>query len=319
MAGLLDQKTRILDTIITNQGRAQAASGKMKIEYVSFSDASAIYALDTLVSGGPDFTSRITFEAGNLPQDQIVYEVDDSGKLLGNFISGDVNYTVTAGQIYVSSSNGSDNVVVASGSQFNSLAGLLTSASLDNFKKLSILTSPDPIFENYDEFVVYPLNVAYDITPTKPIPKNAIQNVNIDKVESLFYDKRLSHLPNFKFLPPINKPLIGRVEAIPLGDYTNINQAPILEYSNLEPELESLDKMGYKKDIQFIETSRDNNLLCQFFEMYGNQVAKLDVIDFGTFPAGDNGQTRHVFFVGKVFTDGYNVTTFVNMFVLVFE
>lgn len=319
MAGILDAKTRILDTIITNQGRSQAASGKMKIEYVSFSDASAIYALDTLVSGGPDFTSRITFEAGNLPQDQIVYEVDDSGKLLGNFISGDVNYTVTAGQIYVTGSSGVLGDTIASGSQFNSLAGTLTRASLENFKKLSILSSPDPIFENYNEFRIYPDSISYDLTPTKPIPKNAIQNINIDNVESLFYDKRLSHIPNFKFLPPINKPLPGRVDATPIGDYTNINQRPILQFSDLETELDELDKNGFKKEIQFLETSRDNNLLCQFFEMFDNQVSKLDVIDFGTFPADENGGSKHVFFVGKVFTDGYNVTTFVNLFVLVFE
>lgn len=319
MAGLLDSKTRILDTIITNQGRSQAASGKMKIEYVSFSDASAIYALDTLVSGGLDFTSRITFEAGNLPQDQIVYEVDDSGKLLGNFISEQTNYTVTAGQIYLTGSEGAAGNTIASGSQFSSLSELLTRASLDNFKRLSILSSPDPIFENYNEFKIYPESVSYDLTPTKPIPKNAIQNINIDKVESLFYDKRLSHVPNFKFLPPINKPLPGRVNASPIGDYTNINQKPILEFSDLAVELSQLEKIGYKKEIQFIETSRDNNLLCQFFEMYDNQVSKLDVIDFGTFPADENGKVKHVFFVGKVFTDGHNVSTFVNLFVLVFE
>jgi hypothetical protein len=318
MAGLLDQKTRILDTLITNQGRSQAASGKMKIEYVSFSDAGAIYALDTLVSGGLDFTSRITFEAGNLPQDQIVYEVDDSGKLLGNFISGETNYTVTAGQIYLSGSDGINNTI-ATGSQFSSLSDILTRASLDNFKRLSILSSPDPIFENYNEFNVYPQSVSYDLTPTKPIPKNSIQNINIDKVESLFYDKRLSHIPNFKFLPPINKPLPGRVNATPIGDYTNVNQKPILQYSDLAVELDELEKNGYKKDVQFIETSRDNNLLCQFFEMYDNQVVKLDVIDFGTFPADENGKVKHVFFVGKVFTDGYNVSTYVNLFVLVFE
>lgn len=319
MAGLLDPKTRVLDTIITNQGRSQAASGKMKIEYVSFSDASAIYSLDTLVSGGLDFTSRITFEAGNLPQDQIVYEVDDSGKLLGNFISEQTNYTVTAGQIYLSGANGASSNTIASGSQFSSLSNLLTRASLDNFKRLSILSSPDPIFENYNEFKIYPESISYDLTPTKPIPKNAIQNINIDKVESLFYDKRLSHVPNFKFLPPINKPLPGRVDAAPIGDYTNVNQQPILQFSDLSGELEKLEQIGYKKEIQFIETSRDNNLLCQFFEMYDNQVAKLDVIDFGTFPADENGKVKHVFFVGKVFTDGHNVSTFVNLFVLVFE
>jgi hypothetical protein len=289
----------------------------MKIEYLSFSDAGAIYALDTLVSGGLDFTSRIKFEAGNLPQDQIVYEVDDSGKLLGNFISNGNFYSVAAGQIIVTGSDG--DYVPASGSQFNSLAGLLTSASLNNFKNLSILASPDPIFNDFDEFKINPQKATFTITPTKPIPRTEIQEINIDKVESLFYDKRLSHVPNFKFLPPVNKPLPGSTEKTPIGDYVNVNQAPILQYSDIEPELNKLTETGFKQDIQFLETSIENNLLCQFFEFYENQVSKLDVIDFGTFPSDEQGITRHVFFVGKVFTDGYDATTFVNLFVLVFE
>lgn len=319
MAGILDPKTRVLDTIITNQGRAQAATGKMKIEYVSFSDAGAIYSLDTLVSGGLDFTSRIKFEAGNLPQDQIVYEVDDSGKLLGNFISEGIQYTVAQGQIYITGSNDTTPSIPASGSQFNSLAGLLTAASLENFKKLQIIASPDPIFENYNDFIINPSRANFVITPTKPIPRTELQEINIDNVESLFYDKRLSHVPNFQFLPPVNKPQPGTQEKLPIGDYVNVNQSPILSWSDLELELNNLALKGFKQDIEFLKTSDQNNLLCQFFELYDNQVAKLDVIDFGLFPPDANGISRHVFFVGKVFTDGYNATTYVNLFVLVFE
>jgi hypothetical protein len=83
--------------------------------------------------------------------------------------------------------------------------------------------------------------------------------------------------------------------------------------------LKQLEKTGFKKTIQFLETSRENNLFCQFFEAATDQIIKLDVIDFGDFPATETSGARHVFFIGKVFTDGYNITTFVNMFVLVFE
>ena len=124
---------------------------------------------------------------------------------------------------------------------------------------------------------------------------------------------------DFQFLPPVNKPRFGQTVSQPIGNYTNINQAPILQFKDLEPELQQLEKTGFKKTIQFLETSRDNNLFCQFFEAATDQIIKLDVIDFGDFPATETAGARHVFFVGKVFTDGYNVTTFVNMFVLVFE
>ena len=314
MAGILDPKKRVLDTYVTNEGKRQATSGKMRIEYVSFSDAGAIYALDTLVSGGLDYTSRLTFEAGNLPQDSITFEVDDSGKLLANFISSGSNYSVAGGQIYSGS-----NYEIASGSQFASLYNNLLKSTLDNFKKLSILQSPDPVFVAYDQFRLSGNDYTYTVTPSFPIPRTAIQQANIDNVESLFFDKRLSHVPNFQFLPPINKPKLGRNAGTPIGSYTNINQNPILSYQDLETELNNLRDTGFLRTVDFLETTRENNIFCQFFESSSDQIAKLDVIDFGEFPATETAGSRHVFFVGKVFTDGYNITTFVNLFVLVFE
>lgn len=314
MAGILDAKTRIFDTIITEEGRKQASTGKMRIEYVSFSDASAIYALDTLVSGGLDFTSRITFEAGNLPQDQITLEADDSGRLLTNFITSGTQYTVAAGQILSGS-----NYEIVSSSQFASLFTGLLNSSLQNFRKLSILQTPNPAYDNFNEFILEGNSYQYSITPTLPIPAGKMREINLDNIESLFFDKRLSHLPNFQFLPPINKPLYGDNLSEPIGIYNKLNQASIQSYSDIAPELEDLARNGYKRTIDFLETSEQNNLFCQFFETSNEQITKLDVIDFGQFPSTETEPARHVFFVGKVFTDGYNITTFVNMFVLVFE
>lgn len=314
--GILNSKQRVLDTIITTEGRRQASTGKMKIEYVSFSDAGAIYALDTLISGGPDFTSRLTFEAGNLPQDSLVFETDDSGKLLTNFISGDAGYNVIAGQIY---SGSNTDMVMVSGSQFASLSSALLSSSLDNFKKLSILGSPDPLNLNYNDFIIYPDIAEFTITETKPIANSEMQIGNVDQIESLFYDKRLSHIPNFKFLPPVNQLRYGNSVPTPLGDYTNINQKPILQFSDIQEELDTLEQSGFKKTIQILKSSVQTNLLGQFFEISDNTVKKLDVIDFGDFPPDRNGIVRHVFFVGKVFEDGYGFSTFVNLFNLIFS
>jgi hypothetical protein len=318
MAGLLNPKTRVLDSIITNEGRRQASSGQMRIEFVSFSDAGAIYALDTLVSGGLDFTSRLTFEAGNLPQDQITFEVDDSGKIIGFFVSGNQYTSVAAGNIQTLTGS---NFEIISGSQFASSYTTLLQSTLENYKKLSILQSPDPIFQAYNDFQLNVDNVSFKITPRLPIPANERpeQPYKIDQVESLFLDKRLSHVPNFQFLPPVNKSRIGGAEKVPLGNYVRLNQAPILTYEQLEPELNQLKETGYCKVVEFEKTSRQNNLFCQFFETANNQITKLDVIDFGEFPIDDNDIIKHVFFVGKVFTDGDDITTFVNMFTLVFE
>jgi len=315
--GLLNAKERILDTILTQEGKAQIASGKLRAEYVSFSDMGAIYKLDTIVSGGLDVTSRLCFEANNLPQDSIVFEADDSGKLMASFASGSSLMKVSAGQIF-SGSNRAERVSL-SGSQFASMAGTLLASNLDNFKNLYILSSPDPIDDRYDQFLIGPTSAKFTITDKGPIDEDSLTHTKIDHVESVFMDKRMSHVPNFQFLPPINKPRVGETTGAPLGLYVNLNQKQLLTYSDVLKEIEGLEETGYSETVRFVETSKANNLLCQFFEVTNRELTKLDVIDFGKFPPDSDGVVRHVFFVGKVFIDSVGSTTYCNMFTLVFE
>lgn len=320
MAGILDNCSRVLDTVITTEGRRQAATGKMNVEYLSFSDAGAIYALDTLVSGGLDFTSRIAFEAGNLPQDSITFETDDSGNLLANFVDGDSGYKVRAGKVFpVLTGSTRFEAPFISGSQFASLAGSLLSSSLKNFQNLSLLQSPDPLDVNFNEFILDKKDLTFKISDTKPIDNSQIQEIDIDKVESIFFDKRLSHVPNFQYLPPINKPKNGSTNSVVIGAYKKLNQNPYITYDQLAIELSASINLGYSREIEFLETSRPNNIFGQFFEQYADGFKKLDVIDFGIFPPDQNGKAHHVFFVGKVFIDSNNTPTFVNMFTLVWE
>jgi len=329
MSGIIDSKTRVLDSVITPEGRAQLAKGGLRAAYYSFTDGGAIYTEDTLVpysaslSGssdvaqtGPgmsDGTYRIMLEAVGLPQDQITFEADDSGRLVGFPVSGSERYIIRAGQIF-SGSNDFQRVQVT-GSAFNSLAGVLLSGSIDAFKNQLILKSPDPIDEKIREFTIGTKEYAFNITNDMPFKKGEISRAAINQIESLFHDKRLSHIPNFKFLPPVNKSRVGTEERTPLGNYANLSQAPIQTKEELDKELSGFGFI----DVNFTETSNENNLLCQFFESSNGALKKLDVIDFGTFNAPEDNMGQHVFFVGKVFIDGLDQPTFVNMFTLIFE
>jgi hypothetical protein len=82
MAGILDNKKRIMDTIVTQEGRRQLSSGNFTIKYASFTDGNVFYEAD-LSKGTTDATLRIPFETVNKFQDNIVFETDDSGNLLG--------------------------------------------------------------------------------------------------------------------------------------------------------------------------------------------------------------------------------------------
>lgn len=314
MAGILDPKTRIFDTLVTQEGRRQFAAGKMKAEFYSFTDATAIYTTDTIVSGSSlDETYRICFEATSLPQDQVTFEADDSGRL-GAFRSSGVK--IQAGQVF----SGSNNEQVT-GAAFASLAGnLLGSASIDAFSQLRVLSSPEFFDQNHNEFLIGNNDFTFTISDKLPISASATQRGNIDQMETLFMDKRLSHIPNFKYLPPVNRARVGATTSS-LGTFPSLGQAPIQTVQDLENELRWSKQTGFEETVTFYETSKQNNLVCQMFEVSGESITKLDVIDFGQFTVPNDSEhpTRHVFFVGKVFIDSTGASTFVNMFTLVFE
>jgi len=274
------------------------------------------YNQDTIVSGGLDDTYRIQLEATNLPQDTITLEADDSGRLTGFPISGSDRYIIRGGQILSSSSE--NETVVVTGSKYASLSERLLDSSIDNFKKLYILRSPDPIDFRERQFIVGPKEATFSITETRPFSTASISTANLNNVEGFFQDKRLSHIPNYQFLPPVNKPRLGTTEAEPLGEFINLNQEPILTFEDVEREIRQFEDMGYAQEFLFTETSRQSNIVGQFFESAQNELQKLDVIDFGLFTTSE-GVSKHVFFVGKIYNDDMGVDTFVQLFTLVFS
>lgn len=316
MSGILDGKERIFDTILTKEGRRQIAAGELKATFVSFTDSSAIYETDTIVSGGSiQATNRFVLEAGNTVHDQVTLEADDAGLLQAFPISGSERYVIRQGQILSATSDGVRTPF--SGSQFTSTAENLLECSIDNFKNLYILKSPDPLDSKEREFLIGPTSTKFTITKENPIPSTEMQTAKLDEMETLFYDKRLSHVPNFEFLPPVNAPEQGSNNVTPLGRYVSLNQQSVDSYAQVFQEIEDYDQRGYGTTVNFTETSRGNNVFCQFFELSNGKVVKLDVIDFGEFTT--NKGTKHVFYAGKVFTDSMGAQTFVNMFTLVFE
>jgi len=81
MSGILDKKSRILDAILTVDGRRQMAEGTFEVSYVTFTDTGVSYVPDS-VNGHEDPTDKLYLEACDLPQDQITFEANDAGKLL---------------------------------------------------------------------------------------------------------------------------------------------------------------------------------------------------------------------------------------------
>lgn len=345
MSGILDNKSRVIDAMLTFEGRRQMSTGDFVVKYVTFSDRSVVYKLDK-DEGHVDPSTKIYLEAYNAPFDQITFEADDSGRLTafrqhsalgpatvvgavtgstswlsfvnGNIKSKKLSYALTG------SFSGSlaENSLV--GNTFASqLEGILTS-SLDNFKNLRILGSADNLFEDYN-FGLSRNEMEFSIEQNADTLQLSVPT-NVNTIDSLFSDEKLRNVINFKYLPPIKKStfevdkknipnLIS--QGLLLGDYPPWGPIDPFTFSNLKNELSNYPY----ETVKFDPTSRDNEIVGQFFEIRNEQVSKLDVIDYGK--VNNNIQnasevTNHVFFVGKVFTDETGSDCFVHLFTLVF-
>ena len=315
MAGILDSKRRVMDILITDEGKRQASMGELKINYATFTDMHAFYReAKSADSVADDASARIYFEASSRQQDQIVVESLETGGIKAfktsdfdlagtNIASGSLSQAADIANVFLT------------GSQFTGKANEIMRGITKNFTDLQILGQYDP-FSDTSGFEIYPERAKFTVSDTSPIKEGGIKVASLDSVESLFQDRRLSHMPNFKYLPPKNKPTIGQVEGSPLGTYVNWNQRKILTIQELMDDLEGKDYV----DIEFTETSRDNNLLMQPFEFRPNGIQKLAIIDFGEFPDEDPySPGKRVFFLGKLYTDSFGATTFVNLFTVIMD
>lgn len=208
------------------------------------------------------------------------------------------------------------------------IRGILTS-SIDNFVELQTIPSVDRLFEDQDFFLSIN-EISFDVEDIQnnvtKLSANSPPTVN--EIDSLFTDDKLSHVDNFLYLPPIIKTsntvapdksdiknLITRNRL--LGNYPSWgDNESKLSYKGIKTQLSNF---GLGREVLLEKSSRNNHIIGQFFEVTGQTVSKLDVVDFGEVYNEDKKTQEKVFFVGKVFLDNRGTACFVNMFTLVFS
>jgi hypothetical protein len=345
MSGILDNKSRVIDAILTYEGRRQMAEGNFTVKYATFSDSHVYYQADKL-EGHVDPTNTIYLESFNVPQDQITFEADDSGKLVPfrqhQSVSSESTSNVDSNVLsWVSFQNGQlkTNKKVYSlsstveGSSLNSpikgeafssqIEGILTS-SIDNFKNLNILGTSDFLFEDQN-FALSSNEISFSI----PVNSKTIQMVpptDVNTIDALFNDEKLRNAENFMYLPPVLRSKFSdktdvqglKQAGLFLGNYPPWGSTQKLTYSDIKQELKDYESSA--KVIFFDPTSRDNDLVSQFFEITHDSVSKLDVIDYGVVSdhSKKSSASHHIFFVGKVVVDDSGTDNFIHLFTLVF-
>ena len=87
MAGILDTKRRIMDALITVDGRRQMAASTIDLSFATFSDEGVFYDTEDGTSAR-DISNLPIFEVMSLPKDVIIPEVDDDGAFSLNLADG---------------------------------------------------------------------------------------------------------------------------------------------------------------------------------------------------------------------------------------
>lgn len=299
MAGLLDPKSRIIDAILTQAGRHQAASGGLRAKYVSFSDSTSRYEGDEN-SIVVTTTTPLGFEANSTIWDTVTVETDESGIMLP--FSGD-NFTLTAaGKPLLSGT-------IASGVN---VTQEIVSSSIDSIRNLQVISSGEAGL-NDQGFLATPSEYTFSIIDGVPF-KGEPSVTSVDDVESFIADKRFAGVPNFKFLPPVQRSSSTAGQMLNLGEYTDISEKDKVKSAPLSP-LNDLECAVFN----FSSHTEKHTLAAQMFEETADGVRKLDVIPFGPVGTSPEGSRSLMYYVGKVYVDGYGVPTFVNMFALVIE
>ena len=316
VAGILDKKQRILDFIITEEGRNQAANGELRVHFASFSDLGVFYT-EKSGSIAEDISDRIQFEVNVKPQDSLVLEnppvqaTDNIAKqpVLKPFKSKD--FTIRGTNIAKAAADGKKLSQILTGSEIPKLADTICSSLSQNFKDMQIIGTFDP-FDDSSDFEIFPETKVFEYTEKtrRRWGRQRPAWANVTRCESLFQDSRLSHLPNYQYLPPIDK------NGSSLGRYQNFNKAGLTSYQDLMKELANKDYV----DFQFEETSRENNVIIQPIEFQNDDIKKLAIIDFGEFADNDpKSPGKHIFFVGKLYADSNGNSTYINIFTVVMD
>ena len=227
MAGILDNKKRVMDTLITAPGRSQAASGHMQFRYVTFTDRHAFYDGEispTASNIADDAGDRLYFEAAKRPQDTIALETNLNGQITfenfnlkpgGTSIEGLVNQ----GQYYTV--NGAFPVGVDVNPLQGGIPEQIVQGLTASYKEQHFLASLDPFALN-NEFLVSTASIGFRFTDKKITP--GCPNLRpLSQLPHVWNDPRFYNKHNFMFLPPINKLPVG-VKMTDILPYILMNQ-----------------------------------------------------------------------------------------------
>lgn len=309
--GVLNSKTRVVDVVMTPNGRASLALGGLNVAYATFTDGQTYYEPSSITGSYDTTTDRIFLESpGSLPQDTLSLTTDDTGKLIPASAFG-TNIT-QQGTLYTDST---PVVGYQTGSGFSSAVTNIVNMFQTAYMYNALIGSRAPLDDDQN-FSIVPNSASFNMPSDLVIDDVA----EIDSADSLFFDKRFANLPQFKFLPPV---VSSAGIVTELGKYNNIKKFNQYTYEDLKNDVFGTEKFPIKQrsDINIETSTQENDLIVQMYEITNDGVTKLDAVDYGEvidYTDSDHQQKRVIFF-GKVFLDSSETATYVNLFTVVVD
>ena len=205
MAGILDKKVKLIDLVVTEEGRRQMAQGGFTPSFASFTDRNTFYNATQL--SAQESTGSLFFQTPTyLPDDQIVFETDDSGRIVGGTLSEE--FTVVGDQLFAKdpASTSVKSFIMASGSQYSSTIKLFRSKAINAFQRNTIVRTVSGLGDQYDKFELNTDKHTFVISNSVPFPRGPLtEHINLDNAETFMFDSKLAHNGNFQYLPPVNQ------------------------------------------------------------------------------------------------------------------
>lgn len=321
MAGILDSKKRVMDTIITQEGKRQLAAGQFQIKYASFTDTYDYYEGDN-IDGCTDATQRIHLEASHAPNDSIVIESDDSGKLI-SFNSGAIVLD-NDGSVIVHGPEVDDvlDPSIETGDSvladvefnedgnpiFSSLSSALIDTTFGSFDSHNIIRT-----EVYNE-TINNLSIERVSGPEKLTYTTSHETKSLvkDEIPTFINDSAFFNINNFKYLPPINR------DGTEIGSYNNSITIDFEDVkSNIQAGVDAGDQIIIEDPIDVLLKDKNDydNIMIQVFEIQEltKKIIKLDLLDLGVF------SDKRYFLAGKVRKNSSGEPYFLKIFILRFS
>lgn len=304
MAGILNPKERVLDFVLTEEGKKQLPFGKLEFEYATYTDLHTFYEGTDGIAN--EASGRVMLAAYSRQQDRITPTTFEDGRLQP-FGVGDLSF-ISDGPFTIITSGSITSVGTSTAASDPVYFDALVQGSIDNFADNRVLGESDE-FSTNESFETVPSDVGFRVA--RPFSKSRF-SADITAYEAFFTDRRFSDKLNYQYLAP--RAADGRnAFNFTLPDpRTTAGEDP--SKVDREGPIESLTRSPQAREVSINGPTLGPDMIAQVFEKADNgAIAKLSTVSIGRTTNGA-GETVELFQAGKVIVDEVGLDRFVAIF-----